>query len=70
MPEYDPNRRITAVPRLGLVSKSEAAEGTDVRRNNEFERLREAGAEATKRAVNSKGRSFADALALKDDKKK
>ncbi len=62
MPEYDPQRRIDAVKRLGVISKSEAAEGTDLRRTTQYELAREATADELKAAQRPQRRSFANAL--------
>ncbi len=67
MAEYDPNRRIAAVPRLGTVTKNEAAEGTDLRRTNAFEKVLETNADERKRLQGAKKRSFADALGANSD---
>jgi hypothetical protein len=62
MPEYDPQRRIDAVKRLGVVSKNEAAEGTDLRRTTQYELAREAIADERKAAQRPQRRSFSSAL--------
>jgi hypothetical protein len=66
MPAYREDRRIDAIPRVGGVTKNEAAAGTDVRREREYERLRE-GLADERRAASTGGarRPFAERLKAK-----
>ncbi len=59
---YSENRRATAVPALKAVSRNEATEGTDDRRQTQWERAREAVADDLKRAAEGPKRSFAERL--------
>lgn len=59
--EYRPDRRIDAIRRLQPVTKNEAAEATDLLREQTVERERERLADEL-RASSQKKRSFADLL--------
>lgn len=61
---YRPDRRIDAIRPLSAVTKNEATEGTDLRREQSYEVERERIAEDIKRA-NTPKRSFADLLKKK-----
>lgn len=58
---YRPDRRIDAIRPLSAVTKNEAAEATDLRREQSYEVERERIAEDIKKA-NAPKRSFADLL--------
>lgn len=63
MAEYRPDRRIDAIRPLSVITKSEAAEATDVRREKAIEAGRERLADELRR--NPPQRSFADLLKKK-----
>jgi hypothetical protein len=61
MSAYREDRRATAIPRLNPVTKNEAAEGTDVARQNTLERAREQIADDLRRQRDGvKKKTFAD----------
>ena len=60
MPAYSENRRATAVPSLKAVSRNEATEGSDVRRQQAYERAREANADEARRQSQGPKRAFGD----------
>lgn len=66
MSGYREDRRVDAIPRLGAVTKNEAAEGTDIRRDRQFETFREAIAD-DRRKASGQGpkRSFAELIKKK-----
>jgi hypothetical protein len=57
MGAYRENRRVDAVRRLGRVTESEAAESTDLAREQRYEAQREALADERRRAARP-GRRF------------
>ena len=65
MPLYDENRRSTAVPRLSAITKNEATEGTDLRRQEVYERERDRLADELRKQNGEKRRSFADLVKKK-----
>ena len=65
MPEYSTNRRATAVPALKPITKNEAAEGSDLRRTQAWERAREAIADDVRQQHAKAGRRFGDLLKKK-----
>lgn len=66
MSGYREDRRIDAIPRLGAVTKNEAAEGSDIRRERQYETFRE-GIADDRRKASGQGpkRNFADLLKKK-----
>ena len=62
MPAYSENRRATAVPSLKPVTRNEATEGSDVKREQAFERAREANADALKKENSGSKRAFGDLI--------
>jgi hypothetical protein len=65
MAEYDTQRRATAVPALKPITKNEAAEGSDLRRTQAWERAREAIADDIRKQSGKAGRKFADLVKKK-----
>ncbi|MEW6431528.1 MAG: hypothetical protein AB1730_08450 [Myxococcota bacterium] len=66
MSGYREDRRVDPIPRLGAVTRNEAAEGTDVRRERQYETLREAIADERRKASGlGPKRNFADLLKKK-----
>lgn len=64
--EYRPDRRATAVPRLNPITKNEAAEATDLQRQQAYERAREEIADDLRRQrEGTKKKSFADLVKKK-----
>lgn len=61
--EYRPDRRIDAIRRLSAVTKNEATEGTDLRREKTIEAERERLADELRRS--GPKRSFASLLEKK-----
>lgn len=64
--EYQPNRRATAVPRLNPISRNEAMEGTDLQRQQKYERAREEIADDLRRQKEgTKKKSFSELVKKK-----
>jgi hypothetical protein len=64
--EYQPNRRATAVPRLNAVSRNEAMEGSELQRQQKYERAREEIADDLRRQrEGTKKKSFSDLVKKK-----
>ncbi len=61
--EYRPDRRIEGIKALGAVTKNEAAEATDLRREKAYELERERIADELRRT--GKKRNFADLVKKK-----
>jgi hypothetical protein len=62
MAEYKEHRRPTAVPRLNPVTRNEAGETTDVKRERTYEKAREESADDIRRQKEGKKKTFADLL--------
>jgi hypothetical protein len=66
MPGYREDRRVERVPRLKAVTRNEAAEGTDIKRQRTYEALREAIADDRRKAAGGgPKRNFAELLKKK-----
>lgn len=66
MSGYREDRRVDAIRALGAVTKNEAAEGTDIRRERQYETLREGIADDRKvQAGLGPKRNFAELLKKK-----
>ncbi|MEW5742370.1 MAG: hypothetical protein AB1938_25860 [Myxococcota bacterium] len=66
MSGYREDRRVDRVPRLGAVTRNEAAEATDIKRERTYEAFREAIADdRRKEAGGGPKRNFADLLKKK-----
>lgn len=66
MSGYREDRRIDAIPRLAAVSKNEAAQPTDIRRERQYEALREDIADDRRKAAGlGPKRNFADLVKKK-----
>lgn len=62
---YRPDRRIDAIRPLSAVTKNEASEATDLRREQAYERERERIADELRRGIGAPKRSFADLIKKK-----
>ncbi len=65
MAEYSWNRRTPKVPRLNPISKSEAAESTELKRTQAYERGWEAIADDLKKQNEKPKRDFSELLKKK-----
>ncbi|GMU61522.1 MAG: hypothetical protein AMXMBFR34_32850 [Myxococcaceae bacterium] len=66
MSGYREDRRVDRVPRLGAITKNEAAEATDLKRERSYETFREAIADDRRKAQGGgPKRSFADLVKKK-----
>jgi CHASE3 domain sensor protein len=66
MSGYREDRRVDAIRPLNAVTRNEAAEGTDLRRERQYEALREAIADDRRKAAGlGPKRSFAELLKKK-----